>query len=50
MYSVATLTFGKTAHLAFMAPLARVMLWIVIAAWALVAIAFLVRLGRRTST
>ena len=27
MYSVATLTFGKVAHLAFMEPLSRFMLW-----------------------
>ena len=46
MYSVATLTFGKAAHLAFMAPLARVMLWVAVAAWALVAAAFLTRLAR----
>jgi tellurite resistance protein TehA-like permease len=47
MYSVATLTFGKVAHLAFMEPLARFMLWVAVAAWALVAAAFLARLGRR---
>ena len=46
MYSVATLTFGKAAHLAFMEPLARFMLWVAVAAWALVAAAFLVRLAR----
>jgi tellurite resistance protein TehA-like permease len=46
MYSVATLTFGKAAHLAFMEPLARFMLWVAVAAWALVAAAFLTRLGR----
>jgi tellurite resistance protein TehA-like permease len=46
MYSVATLTFGKAAHLAFMEPLARFMLWVAIAAWALVAAAFLARLAR----
>jgi tellurite resistance protein TehA-like permease len=44
MYSVATLVFGKAAQLAFMAPLARFMLWVAIAAWALVAAAFLARL------
>jgi len=43
MYSVATLTFGKVAHLAFMEPLARFMFWVAVAAWALVAAAFLTR-------
>jgi tellurite resistance protein TehA-like permease len=47
MYSVATLTFGTVAHLAFMEPLARFMLWVAVAAWALVAAAFLARLARR---
>jgi tellurite resistance protein TehA-like permease len=47
MYSVATLTFGKTAHLGFMEPLARFMLWVAFAAWLLVAAAFLVKLARR---
>jgi tellurite resistance protein TehA-like permease len=46
MYSVATLTFGKVAHLAFMEPLARFMLWVAVAAWVLVAAAFLTRLAR----
>jgi tellurite resistance protein TehA-like permease len=46
MYSVATLTFGKAAHLGFMEPLARFMLWVAVAAWALVAAAFLARLAR----
>ena len=46
MYSVATLTFGKAAHLAFTEPLARFMLWVAVAAWALVAAAFLARLVR----
>jgi tellurite resistance protein TehA-like permease len=45
MYSVATLTFGKVARLAFMEPLARVMIWVAVAAWALVAAAFLTRLA-----
>jgi tellurite resistance protein TehA-like permease len=49
MYSVATLTFGRAAHLAFMEPLARFMLWIAVAAWALVAAAFLARLARHPS-
>jgi Molybdopterin oxidoreductase/Voltage-dependent anion channel len=44
MYSVATLSFGKAAHLAFMEPLSRFMLWVAVAAWAAVAAAFLVRL------
>jgi tellurite resistance protein TehA-like permease len=46
MYSVATLTFGKAAHLAFMHPIAHVMLWVAVAAWVLVAAAFLARLAR----
>jgi tellurite resistance protein TehA-like permease len=46
MYSVATLTFGKATHLAFMDPLARFMLWVAVAAWVLVAAAFLTRLAR----
>ena len=46
MYSVATLVFGKAAHLAFTEPLARFMLWVAVAAWALVAAAFLARLVR----
>ena len=50
MYAVATETFGKTAHLAFMQPLARVMFWVSVLAWVLVAAAFLAgsaRAGRR---
>ena len=47
MYSVATLSFGKAAHLAFMEPLSRFMLWVAVAAWVAVAIAFLVRLTRQ---
>ncbi len=46
MYSVATLTFGKVARLAYMEPLARFMFWVAVAAWALVAAAFLTRLAR----
>ena len=46
MYSVATLSFGKAARLAFMEPLARFMLWVAVAAWVLVAAAFLARLAR----
>jgi len=47
MYSVATLSFGKVAGLAFMEPLSRFMLWVAVAAWVLVAAAFLTRLARR---
>jgi tellurite resistance protein TehA-like permease len=47
MYSVATLSFGKAAGLAFMEPLSRFMLWVDVAAWVLVAAAFLVRLTRQ---
>ena len=46
MYSVATLSFGKAARLAFMEPLARFMLWVAVAAWVLVAAAFVARLAR----
>ena len=46
MYSVATLAFGRAAHIAFMEPLARFMIWVAVAAWALVAAAFLGRLAR----
>ena len=46
MYSVATLSFGKVAHLSFMEPLGRFMLWVAVAAWVVVAVAFLVRLRR----
>jgi tellurite resistance protein TehA-like permease len=48
MYSVATLSFGKVAHLAFMEPLARFMLWVAVVAWVAVAAAFLARLARRS--
>lgn len=47
MYSVATLLYGKSAHLAFMEPIARFMLWVSVAAWIFVAGAFLIRLARR---
>ena len=47
MYSVATLGFGKAAHLSFMHPLSQFMLWVAIAAWVAVAVAFLASLGRR---
>jgi tellurite resistance protein TehA-like permease len=33
MYSVATLAFGKVMKLAFMTPVAHVMLWVAVAAW-----------------
>jgi tellurite resistance protein TehA-like permease len=45
MYSVATLTFGKIAHLDFMEPLARFMIWVAVAAWILVAAAFVASLA-----
>jgi tellurite resistance protein TehA-like permease len=47
MYGVATLSFGKAAHLSFMEPLSRGVLWVAAAAWLLVAAAGLVRLARR---
>ena len=47
MYSVATLSFGKAAGLTFMEPLSRFMLWVAVAAWVMVAAAFLARLVRR---
>ena len=46
MYSVATLSFGKVAHLSFMEPLGRFMVWVAVAAWLVVALAFLARLAR----
>ena len=46
MYSVATLSFGKVAHLSFMGPLSRFMLWVAVAAWVVVAAAFIARIGR----
>jgi tellurite resistance protein TehA-like permease len=49
MYSVATLSFGKVAHLSFMEPISRFMLWVAVAAWTAVAVAFVVRLVRRPS-
>lgn len=45
MYGVATLTWGKTARLAFMHPIAWAMLWVAAGAWALVATPFLGRLA-----
>jgi tellurite resistance protein TehA-like permease len=49
MYSVATLSFGKVAHLSFMEPLSRFMLWAAVAAWVVVAVAFIARIGRRSA-
>jgi tellurite resistance protein TehA-like permease len=46
MYGVSTLTFGKAAGLAFMEPLSRAVLWAAIAAWLVVAAAYLARLSR----
>jgi tellurite resistance protein TehA-like permease len=46
MYSVATLAFGKVAHLAFMEPLSRFMLWVALAAWVAVAAAAVARIRR----
>jgi tellurite resistance protein TehA-like permease len=46
MYSVASLEFGKAAHLAFTEPLSRFMLWVALAAWVAVAAAFAVRIWR----
>jgi tellurite resistance protein TehA-like permease len=46
MYSVASLSFGKAARLTFMEPLSRFMLWVAVAAWVLVAAAFLAQLAR----
>jgi hypothetical protein len=43
MYSVATLAYGQAARIAFMEPLARFMIWVAVAAWVLVAAAFLRR-------
>ena len=48
-HSVATLTFGKVAHLAFMGPLSRFMLWVAVAAWVAVAGAFAARLREKVS-
>jgi tellurite resistance protein TehA-like permease len=49
MYSVATLSFGKVARLGFMEPLSRFMLWVAVAAWVLVAVAFIARIARRSA-
>ena len=50
MYSVASLTFGRVAHLSFMAPIARVMIWVAVGSWVLVAAAFVVRLFHSASS
>jgi tellurite resistance protein TehA-like permease len=47
MYAVATLSFSKAAHLSFMEPLSRAVLWVAIAAWLLVAAGGVARLARR---
>jgi tellurite resistance protein TehA-like permease len=47
MYSVATLVYGKAARLSFTEPLSRFMLWVAVAAWLAVAIAFVARLTRQ---
>ena len=47
MYSVAALVFGKAAHLSFMHTLSQFMLWVAVAAWVAVAVAFLASLGGR---
>jgi len=46
MYSVATLSFGKVTHLAFMEPLSRFMIWVAVAAWIAVAAALVARVLR----
>jgi tellurite resistance protein TehA-like permease len=46
MYGVATVSFGKAAHISFMEPLSRGVLWVAVAAWLLVAAAGLARLAR----
>lgn len=48
MYSVATATFGAVTGLGFMAPLARFMFWVAVLAWVLVAVAFVIRIARRS--
>jgi tellurite resistance protein TehA-like permease len=48
MYSAATVSFGKTTGLAFMDPIAHVMLWVAVAAWVLVVAAFIVRVARKS--
>ena len=50
MYSVATLTFGKTISLSFMEPLSHGVLWVACAGWLLVAAGYLARLARRPAS
>ena len=50
MYSVAALAFGKVTELAFMAPIAHVMLWVAIAARTAVAAAAVIRLAGRSGS
>ena len=47
MYSVATLTFGQVAHLAFMTALSRFMLWLAVVAVAAGFVAGLPKVSRR---
>ena len=48
MYSVATLSFGKVAHLSFMrTTLSRFMPWVAVAAWTAVAVAWVKERSRR---
>jgi tellurite resistance protein TehA-like permease len=49
MYSVATWSFGKVAHLGFMAPISRFMLWVAVAAWLAVALALVARVASRAT-
>jgi tellurite resistance protein TehA-like permease len=44
MYSWATLSFGRAAHLTFMGPVSRGTFWVALVSWAALAIAFLARL------
>jgi len=48
MYSAATYSFGKVAHLGFMTPVSHVMFWVAVAAWAAVGIGLIVRLATRS--
>jgi tellurite resistance protein TehA-like permease len=49
MYSVATLQYGKVAHLGFMHPIAHVMMWVAVAAWLAVAVGGVVAVARRVT-
>ncbi len=46
MYSVATLSLGRAERLGSLEPVGRFMLWVAVAAWALVTAAFVARLRR----